>query len=71
MMSDDRESAFRRIQNEWPYLIDFLDALRAGGGEPKLVYLEMKGTVIRGQKPSRFDEKIERSMPWTASADDR
>jgi hypothetical protein len=63
-MSEDRESALRRLKEEWPYLIEFLEALRESGGEPQLAYLEMRGTVFRGYKPDRFDAKLERALPW-------
>jgi hypothetical protein len=66
-MSNENVGALQRLQNEWPYLIEFLEALKSSGGEPKLVYLEMRGSVVRGAKPREFDEPLGRSSPWFPS----
>jgi hypothetical protein len=51
-VSGERESVLQRLQSEWPYLVEFLEALREGGGAPKLIYLEMNGVVVRGTELS-------------------
>lgn len=50
-MSDAPRSAMAHLRAHCPELLEVMEALRVAGAEPKLVYLEVGGEVLRGTKP--------------------
>jgi hypothetical protein len=62
-MSDAPRSAMAHLRVHCPELLELIEALRAAGAAPKLVYLDVGGVVLRGTKPLYFDESLERAFP--------
>lgn len=62
-MSDAPRSAMAHLREHCPELLELIEALRAAGAEPKLVYLEVGGVVLRGTKPLYFDDTSQRAFP--------